>query len=253
MLVFSLLAIAVILYQALVSRFIIENVLKVLPDPVWLLRGRSVRERESLYVLAVASFAQLVFAGLLSVVLHPSIDCQMTGRQFVLAAVLGVGEVGIAVVLGASIDVILPWIRSRQESDESRAVLAKSGWMRHFVALRQASLVAWVCISTLYVCGEELIYRALCLRSVAHLGAVESIALTSALFVAIQVFHMPSWRAALNPIIGASVVGPFHAWLFLQQAQITPLVVAGTTCLLMTMGLVTPPSHLDRPMTKISS
>lgn len=250
MLVFSLLATAVILYQALVSRFIIANVLKVLPDPVWLLKGRSVRERESFYVLAIASFAQLVFAGVLSVVLHPSIDWRMSGGQFVIAAVLGAGEVGFAVVLGASIDMILRWVRSGQESDESRAVLAKSGWMRHFVALRQASLFAWVCISTLYVCGEELIYRALCLKSLAHWGAVESIVLASALFVAIQVFHMPSWRAALYPIIGASVVGPFHAWLFLHQAQITPLVVAGTTCLLMTMGLVAPPSHLPRAVTE---
>ena len=169
------------------------------------------------------------FAGVLSVVLHPSIDWRMSGGQFVIAAVLGAGEVGFAVVLGASIDMILRWVRSGQESDESRAVLAKSGWMRHFVALRQASLFAWVCISTLYVCGEELIYRALCLKSLAHWGAVESIVLASALFVAIQVFHMPSWRAALYPIIGASVVGLFHAWLFLHQAQITPLVVAGTT------------------------
>jgi Type II CAAX prenyl endopeptidase Rce1-like len=251
MLVFSLLAIAVILYQALVSRFIIENVLKVLPDPAWLLKGRSVRERESFYVLAIASFAQLVFAGVLSVVLHPSIDWRMSGGQFVIAAALGAGEVGFAVVLGASIDTILRRVRPVQESDESRAVLAKSGWMRHFVALRQASLVAWVCISALYVCGEELIYRALCLKSLAHWGAAESIALASALFVAIQVFHMPSWRAALYPIIGASVVGPVHAWLFLHQAQITPLVVAGTTCLLMTMGLVTPPSHLRRPVTDL--
>lgn len=72
MIVFSLLAIAVILYQALASRFIIVNVLKVLPDPVWLLKGRSVRERESFYVLAIASFAQLAFAGVLCVILHPS-------------------------------------------------------------------------------------------------------------------------------------------------------------------------------------
>lgn len=251
MLVFSLLAIAVILYQALVSRFIIANVLKVLPDPVWLLKGRSIRERESFYVLAIASFAQLVFAAVLSVVLHPAIDWRMSKGQFLIAVVLGVGEVGFAVVLGAFIDMILQWVPSGQQSHESREVLAKSGWMRHFVALRQASLIAWVCISTLYVCGEELIYRALCLKSLAHWGGVESIMLASVLFVAIQVFHMPSWRAALFPIIGASVVGPLHAWLFLHQARITPLVVAGGTCLLMTMGLVTPPSHLRPAMTDL--
>lgn len=46
------------------------------------------------------------------------------------------------------------------------------------------------------------------------------------LFVAMQVFFMASWRAAMFPVVGALVMGVVHGLLAWRVPHLLPLVVA---------------------------
>lgn len=64
------------------------------------------------------------------------------------------------------------------------------------------------------------------IAAVGDAGMGVALAASVTLFVGIQVFNMPSWRAAMFPVLGALVVGVVHGALYLAVPDITPLIVA---------------------------
>jgi CBS-domain-containing membrane protein len=57
-------------------------------------------------------------------------------------------------------------------------------------------------------------------------GAGLALGIAAFFFLLVQTFHMPSWRAALFPVIGATVLSVVHGSLFLAVPDILPLIVA---------------------------
>lgn len=78
----------------------------------------------------------------------------------------------------------------------------------------------------LYVAVEEVVFRGVVIAAVGDAGMGVALAASVTLFVGIQVFNMPSWRAAMFPVLGALVVGVVHGALYLAVPDITPLIVA---------------------------
>lgn len=100
---------------------------------------------------------------------------------------------------------------------------------------------------SLYVAGEEIVFRAIVIDAAAGAGAVAAVALSLVLFVVVQAFNMPSVRAATFPIVGAVVVGLVHGVLFWQTYDVLPLIVAHVTFFAGALALAAAP----RPITSL--
>jgi hypothetical protein len=74
------------------------------------------------------------------------------------------------------------------------------------------------------VAGEEMMFRQ-CLPAFIGIGA-GGIAISTALFVIMQVTGMKTWQAAAFPVVGALVMGIAHAWVYAAVPLIIPLIVA---------------------------
>ena len=46
------------------------------------------------------------------------------------------------------------------------------------------------------------------------------------LFIAVQVFNMPSWHSAMFAVLGALVIGLVHGGLYLAVPNLLPLIIA---------------------------
>jgi len=151
-----------------------------------------------------------------------------------LGVVLGVGEMGLATLLGLfAIMVADAWPRPAGVAARSPATAshwgttAKGGWMQYYIkAMAILPRPVAVAVVSLYVVFEEGVFRGVLLTAVAPYGAGLAVLVSAAAFMVVQVFHMPGWRTALFPALGALVVGVVHGELFLETGRLTPLAVA---------------------------
>jgi membrane protease YdiL (CAAX protease family) len=196
-------------------------------------KTRSLDEVSQVFHLGVTGLAQAVFCVVLAVLLGVELP-GVAGPNFSLrlvayGVVLGVVQVGMSSFL--CFCAILMWQRLQPgrvpSTMDEWLSLAKAGWMRQY--LKTARHVWWPLAALtilVYISFEEVVFRAVLIDAFRPLGDGLAVVLAGALFVSVQVFHMPSWKSAMFPIVGASLVGLCHGILYLHTGEITPLVVA---------------------------
>ncbi len=172
----------------------------------------------------------------------------------VLGIILGIGEMGLATLLGLlAIRIIDACKGSASVSGRSPArathwdTTARGGWMQCYLkAMAILPKPIAVGVSSLYVVFEEGVFRGVLLSTVAPCGAGLALVVSVLAFMIVQVFHTPGWRTALFPVQGALVVGVVHAVLFLKTHALMPLAVAHISYFFSAMwsirGLKTTPS-----------
>jgi membrane protease YdiL (CAAX protease family) len=106
-------------------------------------------------------------------------------------------------------------------------VVARGGWMRYYLRTMDLAPLPFALLSILlYVAVEEIVFRGVLINYLQPLGAVVATVLSALLFAVVQVFHMPGWRAAMFPVIGALVVGVLHGALYIAVPNLIPLILA---------------------------
>jgi hypothetical protein len=208
------------------------------------------REVESMSKLAAAGVAQALFAVALMTTSGVDVSAVFGSgphpELLVLGAVLGIGELALASVLCA---VVVEVALARTPPERRRAVQgrwlaeARGGWMAQFSATLRVGprWFAAVCVA-LYVAGEELVFRGILIELLRPEGAAVAVGVSLVLFTTAQVFHMPSLRAALFPVVGAAVVGVVHGLVYWHAPGVLPLMVAHLTFFLGTLALASAPA-----------
>lgn len=226
-------ALAVLAFYAFFYRVVVRRwgpVVEPLVERLGLAATRSVRETEAIGKLGAAGVAQALFAVVLLVVLgtDPGEIMGLDPDLLALGALLGFGELALASMLG-TVAIRIYLLRS---PGGAAAWLAqgRGGWMGQFGAT-VAAAPRWVAVASvsLYVAGEEVVFRGIVIDAMANAGALAAVAVSMLLFIAAQAFNMPSVRAAIFPMVGALVVGLVHGVLFWQTSDVAPLVVAHLT------------------------
>ena len=191
---------------------------------------RSIREIEAVGKLTAAGVAQALFAAGLLYALGTDLGeiARFNPGLIVLGALLGFGELALASFVGT----VVVRFDALRRSDASPDWIAqgRGGWMGYFGAT-VAAAPPWFALAvvSLYVGGEELVFRGILVDAAAAAGGVTAVLLSLVLFVVVQSFNMPSVRAATFPIVGAVVVGSVHGVLFWQTYDVVPLIAAHLT------------------------
>lgn len=196
-------------------------------------RSLSVGELDGVLRLAIAGVMQLVFCAVLFLALDlaPQDLVQGPPQPELLAAgaVLGVAEAALGSFLGM-VGMRAAGALERDSAaptPEEWITLARAGWMRLYSRTAEVlPLAPLAALILLYVAVEEIVFRGVVIGALGDAGAGVALAASVTLFVGIQAFSMPSWRAAMFPVMGALVVGVVHGTLYLVVPDITPLIVA---------------------------
>lgn len=194
-------------------------------------------EAESIVGLLAAAVGQTTFFVVALLLTGLSFDAVAGGgiepRLLGLGAVLGVGEAALASFVGY---LALPATKGRADDvggAQQWLATGRGGWMRLY--LRTAEVAPWpllVVLTTVYVTVEEAVFRGLLVSMLSSYGLGLAVVGSAALFVAVQMLHMPSWRAGLFPAAGGLVVGIIHGVLFVTIGDLAPLIVAHLTMFL---------------------
>lgn len=144
---------------------------------------------------------------------------------------LGIGEMAASSLLGhAVVRLMTPSTAHWPEAMDDWLTEFRGGWMRlYLLTFKAAPIPIAFALAALYVAGEEIIFRSVFVTVAMPWGATFAVVLPTLLFMAVQVFRMPSWRAATFPLIGAMVLGIVHAIVFQITHDVTPLIVAHIT------------------------
>jgi hypothetical protein len=195
--------------------------------------GRAVDDVDSVLRMSMAAAMQLAFALLLIAALGiPAaalVPDTLRPELVALGAVLGAGEALLGSFLGTVAMRVAARIAPRSTPADAAQWLTvgRGGWMRLFLRTAEtAPLRFGLAVMTLYIAVEEVIFRGVLITFLREGGAAPALVLSVVAFVAVQVFSMPSWHAAIFPAVGALVVGIVHGALFLAVPDLTPLVVA---------------------------
>lgn len=223
---------AIILYYRLVVGRL-GPLSRRLPDVLRLGRHRPLRDVSAALNLPVAALAQALFCLALlritGVELWPLLTSGLRPVLVLYGVLLGVGEMAVATFFCRA---ALQTVGRRARTPELSArggwdVVARGGWMRYHLKTVEVTPLPLAAFSVLlYVSVEEIVFRGVLLQYLSPGGAALSLLASVLLFVMVQAFHMPDWRAAMFPIIGAIVLGVVHAALFLAVPTIVPLIVA---------------------------
>lgn len=192
-------------------------------------RRHSQKDVDDALKLAGAALAQLVLAVTLWVAVGPSVEPLVHGwtpALLVLGALLGLGSLGLsAALVRAAV--------SLTAEPAAWLVSGGGGWVRQFRAVGRVTTPGVAVLAvTLYVSGEEIVFRVVLLHVLQPAGDLVAAVVSTALFVGVQVAGMPSLRAAFFPVVGATVLGVAHAALYLAVPALVPLVVAHAVFLL---------------------
>jgi hypothetical protein len=193
-----------------------------------------VAEIENIITLAFGVVSQMFLFFLLAVFTSVQVrNFSFEANHWTLllyGAVLGLGEMLAGSFLGlVAIKVSAAVPRLGNPLIHWQAVL-NSGWMRLYsTTVKLLPLPAAMSLIVLYIGVEELIIRGIVFNVVLPLGPISAVALSTVIFVGYQVFNLPTWRAALFPVLGALVMGPIHGVLYLAVPDVWPLVVAHVT------------------------
>jgi membrane protease YdiL (CAAX protease family) len=200
------------------------------------LAGRSrrpPREVEHALRLALAVVSQaacfVLVVGLLGISRRDLGVARLHGDLLVLGAALGLGEMAVSRLL-CEVGMRAAMTRSRRAELAELArwlTLARAGWIQTYInTLGVLPMPLALLLIVGYVAVEEAVFRGLLLTYLLPAGPVIAYLASVVLFGVAQVFRMPSWRAAMFPVIGGLVVGTVHGALFLQVRDLPSLIVA---------------------------
>ena len=150
-----------------------------------------------------------------------------------LGLLLGVGEYSVSATLCKFAISVAVAFSASEESDW--ASLMRSGWMGSYFRCRASiGLPATLVLASIYVLGEEMMFRGAILGSLlVNYGPAPALAGSIGAFVAVQFASMPSVRAAMFPIIGAIVIGVVHGLVYLDTRDLTALCTAHVLCIVL--------------------
>jgi membrane protease YdiL (CAAX protease family) len=218
-------------YRRVVARWgrFVEPVVAMLG----LRRRHPAREVDDFGKLFAATVAQAGFAlalGVIAGVDLGSVLGSLSASAIVGGALLGIAELAFASWLGVVV-VRTAGVLSGS-SDMDLLAESRGGWMHQFASAARVApaAVALVCV-TAYVLAEEVIFRGIVVDVFRSLGDLAALVVSVALFVGVQAFSMPSARAALLPMTGATVIGVVHGLVVLAFPGVLPLAIAHATFL----------------------
>jgi membrane protease YdiL (CAAX protease family) len=109
-------------------------------------------------------------------------------------------------------------------------IMVRSGWLRHYLHTIDILFLPLALLIVLAQVGcEEIIFRGIFLHYFLPLGPWIAIMLSTALFMGMQIFHMPSLVSAIFPMIGSMVIGLINGLLYFKVPNLIPLIVAHFT------------------------
>lgn len=220
-----------IYYYLLVSR--LGPVSRPLAEMLGLGKRYPVRDISAVVNLPVAALAQFLFSLVLIAITGVSVGPLLIGEfqpiLMLYGILLGIGEMALATFLCLVAIQIAMKVAPAGSAPQNQnwSVIARGGWMRyHMKTLEVAPMPLATLSILLYVGVEEMIFRPILITYFLPQGAGVALICSVFFYVLVQVFHMPDWRAAMFPIIGALVIGIFHGLLFLAVPSLLPLVIA---------------------------
>lgn len=175
----------------------------------------------------------LVFSGVTAT------DLGLTGdpRLLVLGLLVGIGELALAMFVcqiiitatsagSGAVRGSAPGSATANPTSSWMSA-SRAGWIRHHInSLRVLPLPVSMALSSAQVACEEIVFRSVFITLFQNTGAVLAILIPGSLFVLMQVFFMPSLRAAMFPVVGAIIMAVVHGVLFMNMPFIWPLVIA---------------------------
>lgn len=194
-------------------------------------RKHALEDIENLVTLSVSILMQAGLFVLLCVTTSFNFETLRPKASPVLlgyGALLGLAEMAFASFLGLlAMKITMAIAPAAPTRMHHWYVLANSGWMRLFNKA-QDLLPKWqsLVLVAAYITVEELIYRGVVLEVLTPLGSFWAILISTLVFTGYQAFNIPTWRAAMFPVLGALVVGIVHGLLFMLVPDLWPLVVA---------------------------
>lgn len=192
-----------------------------------------VRDVEAVGRLAAAGLAQIMFAAALVLALGVRLPILAPAAPLaplvLLGGALGVGLLALASLLCTAVLQMAAALRSGAHAAtvDEWLTTGQGGWMAQFRATaRVAPAWASILIIGLYVSVEEIIFRGVLIDLMRGAGSAVAIVVSTALFVCVQAFNMPSLRAATFSMIGAGAVGLVHGLLYWHVPQLLPLIIS---------------------------
>jgi len=226
----------ILVYYGFILDFVRSNLVAKLTHNVSLVskktRSYSVEDIENVTTLSLSVLMQFLLFLTLGVLLDFDFGIlfskELNPLLMLLGAILGLGEMALASFLGmVAMRITMAISPAAPTRNHYWYVLLNSGWMKLFskaveVLPRSISTV----IVASYIAVEELIYRGVILVVLLPHGEILAVVLSTLIFAGYQAFNVPTWRAAMFPIIGALIMGVVHGVLFVTIEDIWPLVVA---------------------------
>ena len=198
-----------------------------------LTRRYAVQEVAGVFELIVGASSHLAFCVALVAVTRvpvPSLGLGPPPPVLVgYGVLLGVGEMMIGTLVSRSLvqAVMLVAPAGGPAGLDGWFTLSRGGWMRHYLRTMEiCSLPVAALLLVVQVGCEELVFRGILIGYFRPFGMVAAVGLSTAFFVAMQAFLMPSWRNALFPMVGAAVIGVVNGALFWTVPYLWPLIVA---------------------------
>lgn len=172
-----------------------------------------------------------------------NIDLDIGLKQATLTSVLygillGIGEMSFSSLLCLLLIRFLQSFFSKDSPNEEGSwnALSRGGWIRHHIhTMNNLHFLLAFPIICVQISAEEIIFRGIIQNQFLCYGPTISAMISIFLFVYMQTFHMPSKLSALFPVIGSSVMGLVHSYLFSTSSLIFPLIIAHVTFFIMSV------------------
>jgi hypothetical protein len=219
-------------------------------------RQWSASERSGVLELGAAGTSHVLVIGVLVVATGVGLSGLNLGFDrpalIVLGVLIGIGEMALAsLICRVIMEAFLVRGNDKTASRNSRAAdsdrhaersrqwlgLSRGGWIRHHLKTMEA--LSWplaLVLTTVQVGSEEIVFRGIMLGYLRDAGIFAALGTSFVLFVAMQVFLMSTWRAAMFPVVGAIVMGLVHGLLFWNYPVLLPLVVAHVSFFVFAVG-----------------
>lgn len=148
-----------------------------------------------------------------------------------LGVLIGVGSMGTSVLFCTVAMKLIDYYALRK-GKKARSLsewyaISGAGWIRHHKHnIQILPLFLAIIIITMQVGSEETIFRSVLFQAYSPFGVKTAFFISTALFVYMQIFHMPSMLSAMFPMVGASVMGVVHGLLYIYHPSMVPLIIS---------------------------
>lgn len=230
-LILLLIAIVFIYYKA--TKAVLIKFAAILARRTTRWKNHTLQEKTGVLELAFIAFSHLVFCGLVIYCLPVSIqDLGLFNFNPVLigyGVVLGIAEMSLSTLLCMIMIRVLQLSSPQKvpQTADAWVSLTRGGWIRHH--LHTIKLLPWVAaffIIFLQLLSEEIFFRGIIINVLKPYGYLLGSLVSIALFVYMQIFHMPSKITAMFPILGSLVMGVVHVSLYVVIPDLPPLIAA---------------------------